>query len=189
MLCYSYVIYCDPYSEVKFSIVGFVDVFYVAWFCFFYDTAEEPGEFWHPRLFYISYHTVIQFLIAQGRICTQCIPWHCRVNGPLYGFLLLRVSECNSISEPQHFTTTVTRSSPTVAFVEFSSGSQLESDVPEEKGEKKLENEMSGKVELVLSQKVKYTEDKSSKIQNELGFIWQPAATVALVQMKIYFLF
>ncbi|XP_073093804.1 LIM and calponin homology domains-containing protein 1 isoform X15 [Manis javanica] len=57
-------------------------------------------------------------------------------------------------SEPQHFTTTVTRSSPTVAFVEFSSGSQLESDVPEEKGEKKLENEMSGKVELVLSQKV-----------------------------------
>nr|XP_036858462.1 LIM and calponin homology domains-containing protein 1 isoform X22 [Manis javanica] len=57
-------------------------------------------------------------------------------------------------SEQQHFTTTVTRSSPTVAFVEFSSGSQLESDVPEEKGEKKLENEMSGKVELVLSQKV-----------------------------------
>ncbi|XP_036764464.1 LIM and calponin homology domains-containing protein 1 isoform X11 [Manis pentadactyla] len=57
-------------------------------------------------------------------------------------------------SEPQHFTTTVTRSSPTVAFVEFSSGSQLENDVPEEKGQKKLENEMSGKVELVLSQKV-----------------------------------
>uniref|UniRef100_A0A2K5QTG3 LIM and calponin homology domains 1 n=1 Tax=Cebus imitator TaxID=2715852 RepID=A0A2K5QTG3_CEBIM len=57
-------------------------------------------------------------------------------------------------SEPQHFTTTVTRCSPTVAFVEFPSSSQLKSDVPEEKDEKKQENEMSGKVELVLSQKV-----------------------------------
>ncbi|KAK2499720.1 hypothetical protein MC885_016570, partial [Smutsia gigantea] len=57
-------------------------------------------------------------------------------------------------SEPQHFTTTVTRSSPTMAFVEFSSDSKLKNDVPEEKGQKKLENEMSGKVELVLSQKV-----------------------------------
>ncbi|XP_029802431.1 LIM and calponin homology domains-containing protein 1 isoform X8 [Suricata suricatta] len=56
--------------------------------------------------------------------------------------------------EPQHFTTTVTRSSPTVPFVEFSSSSQLKNDVPEEKGQTKLENEMSGKVELVLSQKV-----------------------------------
>ncbi|XP_046505856.1 LIM and calponin homology domains-containing protein 1 isoform X2 [Equus quagga] len=57
-------------------------------------------------------------------------------------------------SEPQHFTTTVTRSSPTVAFVEFPSSPQLKNDVPEEKDQKKLENEMSGKVELVLSQKV-----------------------------------
>ncbi|XP_073747692.1 LIM and calponin homology domains-containing protein 1 isoform X11 [Callorhinus ursinus] len=57
-------------------------------------------------------------------------------------------------SEPQHFTTTVTRSSPTVPFVEFSSSPQLKNDVPEEKDQKKLENEMSGKVELVLSQKV-----------------------------------
>ncbi|XP_045852126.1 LIM and calponin homology domains-containing protein 1 isoform X6 [Meles meles] len=57
-------------------------------------------------------------------------------------------------SEPQHFTTTVTRSSPTVPFVEFSSSAQLKSDVPEEKDQKKVEDEMSGKVELVLSQKV-----------------------------------
>nr|XP_021531342.1 LIM and calponin homology domains-containing protein 1 isoform X2 [Aotus nancymaae] len=57
-------------------------------------------------------------------------------------------------SEPQHFTTTVTRCSPTVAFVEFPSSSQLKNDVPEEKDQKKQENEMSGKVELVLSQKV-----------------------------------
>uniref|UniRef100_A0A452R0F2 LIM and calponin homology domains 1 n=1 Tax=Ursus americanus TaxID=9643 RepID=A0A452R0F2_URSAM len=57
-------------------------------------------------------------------------------------------------SEPQHFTTTVTRCSPTVPFVEFSSSPQLKNDVPEEKDQKKLENEMSGKVELVLSQKV-----------------------------------
>ncbi|XP_039082956.1 LIM and calponin homology domains-containing protein 1 isoform X1 [Hyaena hyaena] len=56
--------------------------------------------------------------------------------------------------EPQHFTTTVTRSSPTVPFVEFSSSPQLKNDVPEEKDREKLENEMSGKVELVLSQKV-----------------------------------
>ncbi|XP_074180711.1 LIM and calponin homology domains-containing protein 1 isoform X5 [Rhinolophus sinicus] len=57
-------------------------------------------------------------------------------------------------SEPQHFTTTVTRSSPTVAFVEFSSSPKLKNDVPEEKDHKKPDNEMSGKVELVLSQKV-----------------------------------
>ncbi|KFO32878.1 LIM and calponin homology domains-containing protein 1 [Fukomys damarensis] len=57
-------------------------------------------------------------------------------------------------SESQHFTTTVTRCSPTVAFVEFSSSPQLKSDVAEEKDGKKPENEMSGKVELVLSQKV-----------------------------------
>lgn len=58
--------------------------------------------------------------------------------------------------EPQHFTTTVTRSSPTVPFVEFSSSAQLKNDAPEEKDQKKVEDEMSGKVELVLSQKVKY---------------------------------
>ncbi|XP_013373507.1 PREDICTED: LIM and calponin homology domains-containing protein 1 isoform X2 [Chinchilla lanigera] len=57
-------------------------------------------------------------------------------------------------SESQHFTTTVTRCSPTVALVEFSSNPQLKTDVPEEKDRKKPENEMSGKVELVLSQKV-----------------------------------
>ncbi|KAF6371967.1 LIM and calponin homology domains 1 [Rhinolophus ferrumequinum] len=57
-------------------------------------------------------------------------------------------------SEPQHFTTTVTRSSPTVALVEFSSSPTLKNDVPEEKDHKKPDNEMSGKVELVLSQKV-----------------------------------
>ncbi|XP_067591921.1 LIM and calponin homology domains-containing protein 1 isoform X1 [Pseudorca crassidens] len=57
-------------------------------------------------------------------------------------------------SEPQCFTSTVTRSSPTVAFVELSSSPQVKNEVPEEKDQKKPENEMSGKVELVLSQKV-----------------------------------
>ncbi|CAK7291978.1 LIM and calponin homology domains-containing protein 1 [Vulpes lagopus] len=57
-------------------------------------------------------------------------------------------------SEPQHFTTTVTRSSPTVPFVEFPSSPQRRNDVPPEEDQKKLGNEMSGKVELVLSQKV-----------------------------------
>lgn len=57
-------------------------------------------------------------------------------------------------AEPQHFTTTVTRCSPTVALVEFSSSPQLRNEVPEERDQKKPENEMSGKVELVLSQKV-----------------------------------
>lgn len=57
-------------------------------------------------------------------------------------------------SEPQHFTTTVTRASPTVALVEFSSGPKLTNHVPEEKDPKKPEHELSGKVELVLSQKV-----------------------------------
>ncbi|NP_001388351.1 LIM and calponin homology domains-containing protein 1 isoform 16 [Mus musculus] len=56
-------------------------------------------------------------------------------------------------AEPQHFTTTVTRCSPTVALVEFSSNPQLKNEVPEQ-GQKKPEDEMSGKVELVLSQKV-----------------------------------
>ncbi|XP_005877547.1 PREDICTED: LIM and calponin homology domains-containing protein 1 [Myotis brandtii] len=58
------------------------------------------------------------------------------------------------LTEPQHFTTTVTRCSPTVASVEFSSSPKLRNDVPEERDQKKPENEMSGKVELVLSQKV-----------------------------------
>ncbi|XP_059947458.1 LIM and calponin homology domains-containing protein 1 isoform X6 [Mesoplodon densirostris] len=57
-------------------------------------------------------------------------------------------------SEPQYFTSTVTRSSPTVAFVELSSSPQVKNEVPEEKDQKKPQNEMSGKVELVLSQKV-----------------------------------
>uniref|UniRef100_A0A8C2M336 LIM and calponin homology domains 1 n=1 Tax=Cricetulus griseus TaxID=10029 RepID=A0A8C2M336_CRIGR len=57
-------------------------------------------------------------------------------------------------AEPQHFTTTVTRCSPTVALVEFSSSPPLKNEVPEEGDQKKPENEMSGKVELVLSQKV-----------------------------------
>uniref|UniRef100_A0A8C0ZT16 LIM zinc-binding domain-containing protein n=1 Tax=Castor canadensis TaxID=51338 RepID=A0A8C0ZT16_CASCN len=56
-------------------------------------------------------------------------------------------------SEAQHFTTTVTRCSPTVALVEFSSSPQLKNDGPEQE-DQKPENEMSGKVELVLSQKV-----------------------------------
>ncbi|XP_025145916.3 LIM and calponin homology domains-containing protein 1 isoform X15 [Bubalus bubalis] len=57
-------------------------------------------------------------------------------------------------SEPQLFTTTVTRSSPTVAFVELSPSPQLKNEAPEEKEQKKPEDEMSGKVELVTSQKV-----------------------------------
>ncbi|XP_036920139.1 LIM and calponin homology domains-containing protein 1 isoform X4 [Sturnira hondurensis] len=60
-------------------------------------------------------------------------------------------------SEPQHFTATVTRSSPTVALVELSSSPKVKNDVPGEddpKTPKTPENEMSGKVELVLSQKV-----------------------------------
>ncbi|XP_045689916.1 LIM and calponin homology domains-containing protein 1 isoform X3 [Phyllostomus hastatus] len=57
-------------------------------------------------------------------------------------------------SEPQHFTTTVTRSSPTVALVEFSSSPKPKNDVPEEEDPKTPDTEMSGKVELVLSQKV-----------------------------------
>uniref|UniRef100_A0A452R091 LIM and calponin homology domains 1 n=1 Tax=Ursus americanus TaxID=9643 RepID=A0A452R091_URSAM len=73
-------------------------------------------------------------------------------------------------SEPQHFTTTVTRCSPTVPFVEFSSSPQLKNDVPEEKDQKKLENEMSGKVELVLSQKERY-----QKEQNKLKEEWEKA--------------
>uniref|UniRef100_A0A2I3M8G9 LIM and calponin homology domains 1 n=1 Tax=Papio anubis TaxID=9555 RepID=A0A2I3M8G9_PAPAN len=73
-------------------------------------------------------------------------------------------------SEPQHFTTTVTRCSPTVAFVEFPSSPQLKNDVPEEKDQKKPENEMSGKVELVLSQKERY-----QKEQDKLKEEWEKA--------------
>nr|XP_027792050.1 LIM and calponin homology domains-containing protein 1 isoform X12 [Marmota flaviventris] len=73
-------------------------------------------------------------------------------------------------SEPQHFTTTVTRCSPTVAFVEFSSSPQLKNDVPEEKDQKKPEHEMSGKVELVLSQKERY-----QKEQDKLKEEWEKA--------------
>uniref|UniRef100_A0A8D2CP74 LIM and calponin homology domains 1 n=1 Tax=Sciurus vulgaris TaxID=55149 RepID=A0A8D2CP74_SCIVU len=73
-------------------------------------------------------------------------------------------------SEPQHFTTTVTRCSPTVAFVEFSSSPQLKNEVPEEKDQKKPENEMSGKVELVLSQKERY-----QKEQDKLKEEWEKA--------------
>ncbi|XP_076402513.1 LIM and calponin homology domains-containing protein 1 isoform X13 [Peromyscus maniculatus bairdii] len=58
-----------------------------------------------------------------------------------------------SSTEPRHFTTTVTRCSPTVAFVEFSSSPQRKDEVPEEQDQKKPDD-MSGKVELVLSQKV-----------------------------------
>ncbi|XP_036056010.1 LIM and calponin homology domains-containing protein 1 isoform X4 [Onychomys torridus] len=57
-------------------------------------------------------------------------------------------------AEPRHFTTTVTRCSPTVAFVELSSSPQRKAEVPEEQDQKKPGNDMSGKVELVLSQKV-----------------------------------
>ena len=49
----------------------------------------------------------------------------------------------------------MTRCSPTVAFVDFSASAQLKNEVPEERDQKKPENEMSGKVELVLSQKVR----------------------------------
>ncbi|XP_023558521.1 LIM and calponin homology domains-containing protein 1 isoform X3 [Octodon degus] len=57
-------------------------------------------------------------------------------------------------SESQHFTTTVTRCSPTVALVGLSSSPQLKDGMPEEADGKKLENEMGGRVQLVLSQKV-----------------------------------
>uniref|UniRef100_A0A8C9DTL3 LIM and calponin homology domains 1 n=1 Tax=Prolemur simus TaxID=1328070 RepID=A0A8C9DTL3_PROSS len=57
-------------------------------------------------------------------------------------------------SEPRHFTATVTRCSPALALVDFPPSPQPQSDVPEGKDQKKPENDMSGKVELVLSQKV-----------------------------------
>ncbi|XP_027692008.1 LIM and calponin homology domains-containing protein 1 isoform X1 [Vombatus ursinus] len=56
-------------------------------------------------------------------------------------------------SECQYFTTTVTRASPTVAFVELNPSHQPKDPEAEDKDQRKLESEMSGKVELVLSQK------------------------------------
>jgi hypothetical protein len=47
-----------------------------------------------------------------------------------------------------------------VALVEFSSNPQLKNEVPEQ-GQKKPEDEMSGKVELVLSQKVRSWQGRS----------------------------
>lgn len=105
--------------------------------------------------------------------------WHGRTE-PLYSVHLLYVSECNSISEPQLFTTTVTRSSPTVAFVELAPSPQLKNEEPEEKEQKQPENEMSGKVELVLSQKVRWTEaDTPAVLAASRGFTLLPAATAA----------
>ncbi|XP_058526142.1 LIM and calponin homology domains-containing protein 1 isoform X1 [Ochotona princeps] len=57
-------------------------------------------------------------------------------------------------SEPQHFTSTVTCCSPTVALVELASSPPLKNDAPQDKGQQSSEHEVSGKVELVLSQKV-----------------------------------
>ncbi|XP_049646066.1 LIM and calponin homology domains-containing protein 1 isoform X3 [Suncus etruscus] len=71
-------------------------------------------------------------------------------------------------SEPQHFTTTVTRASPSVAYVEFVSSPQQKDDVPEERDLKKPGNEMSGKVELVLSQKM--VKPKSPEPEATLAF-------------------
>ncbi|XP_075400500.1 LIM and calponin homology domains-containing protein 1 [Tenrec ecaudatus] len=59
------------------------------------------------------------------------------------------------VSEPQHFTTTMTRSSPTVAFLELPSSPQPKSNAPGQEGQQQPEDGMGGKVELVLSQKVK----------------------------------
>nr|KAF6500684.1 LIM and calponin homology domains 1 [Molossus molossus] len=73
-------------------------------------------------------------------------------------------------SEPQHFTTTVTRASPTVALVAFPSSAPLTNHVPEEKGQKKPGAELSGKVELVLSQKERY-----QKEQDKLKEEWEKA--------------
>lgn len=124
---------------------------------FLNNTMKKPRESQHPRLFCASYRTVIQLQVAQDKTCIHCALWYGRTE-PLCSFNLLYISERNSISEPQLFTTTVTRSSPTVAFVELSPSPQLKNEVPEEKEQKKPENEMSGKVELVLSQKVRWTE-------------------------------
>lgn len=111
--------------------------------------------------------------------------WHGRTE-PLYSVHLLYVSECNSISEPQLFTTTVTRSSPTVAFVELAPSPQLKNEEPEEKEQKQPENEMSGKVELVLSQKVRWTEaDMPAVLAASRGFTLLPRHHFTV---KVYFL-
>ncbi|XP_072476696.1 LIM and calponin homology domains-containing protein 1 isoform X3 [Notamacropus eugenii] len=78
-----------------------------------------------------------------------------------------RNAECDS-SECQHFTTTVTRASPTVAFVEFNPSQQPKDHEVEDKDQRKLESEMSGKVELVLSQKA--TKPKSPEPKAVLLF-------------------
>ena len=118
---------------------------------------KKPRESQHPRLFCASCRPEIQLQVAQNKTCIQCALWYGRTE-PLCSFNLLYVSERNSISEPQLFTTTVTRSSPTVAFVELSPSPQLKNEAPEEKEQKKPEDEMSGKVELVTSQKVRWPE-------------------------------
>ncbi|KAM8969143.1 LIM and calponin homology domains-containing protein 1 isoform 5-T5 [Sarcophilus harrisii] len=74
-------------------------------------------------------------------------------------------------SECQHFTTTVTRASPTVAFVELNPSHQPKDHEAEDKDHRKLENEMSGKVELVLSQKA--TKPKSPEPKAVLLFPYQ----------------
>ncbi|XP_051821587.1 LIM and calponin homology domains-containing protein 1 isoform X8 [Antechinus flavipes] len=74
-------------------------------------------------------------------------------------------------SECQHFTTTVTRASPTVAFVELNPSHQPKEHEAEDKDHRKLENEMSGKVELVLSQKA--TKPKSPEPKAVLLFPYQ----------------
>ncbi|XP_036618828.1 LIM and calponin homology domains-containing protein 1 isoform X2 [Trichosurus vulpecula] len=78
-----------------------------------------------------------------------------------------RNTECDS-QECQHFTTTVTRASPTVAFVEFNPSHQPKDHETEDKDQRKLESEMSGKVELVLSQKA--TKPKSPEPKAVLLF-------------------
>ncbi|XP_078004793.1 LIM and calponin homology domains-containing protein 1 isoform X2 [Phascolarctos cinereus] len=70
--------------------------------------------------------------------------------------------------ECQHFTTTVTRASPTVAFVELNPSHQATDHGAEDKGQRKLDSEMSGKVELVLSQKA--TKPKSPEPKAVLLF-------------------
>ncbi|XP_043826372.1 LIM and calponin homology domains-containing protein 1 isoform X4 [Dromiciops gliroides] len=76
-------------------------------------------------------------------------------------------AECDS-PESQHFTTTVTRASPTVAFVEFNPSHQPKEHEGEDKDQRKVESEMSGKVELVLSQKA--TKPKSPEPKAVLLF-------------------
>ncbi|XP_074085637.1 LIM and calponin homology domains-containing protein 1 isoform X2 [Macrotis lagotis] len=78
-----------------------------------------------------------------------------------------RNTEDNS-PDCQHFTTTVTRASSTVAFVELNPSHQPKDNEAEDKDQRKLESEMSGKVELVLSQKA--TKPKSPEPKAVLLF-------------------